>query len=323
LTFLLREALHHCESPLTQPVKTMNAPFKPAENASLDQTFAIEGMTCASCVRRVEQAIEKLPGVASAVVNLATETAHVTYEAPVAPEAVPAAIRQAGYEVRTAAADFIISGMTCASCVRRVEKAIAAVPGVTRASVNLATERAHVETSGALPSAAIIEAAAGAGYEARLVADAAQPDDRQAAARAAEQKALARDVLIATALTLPLFIMEMAVHFLPGFHHALSGVISQQTIYTVYFALAGLVQFGPGLRFYRKGVPALLRGAPDMNALVVLGSTACRHRQRVLRGFCRHYHAHPARALSRSPRQGPDERSDQAAGRPAGKGGKR
>lgn len=253
---------------------TMNAPFKPAETTPLDQTFAIEGMTCASCVRRVEQAIKKLPGVAGAVVNLATESAHVTYEGPVDPYAVPEAIRKAGYEVRTADADFIISGMTCASCVRRVEKAIEAVPGVTKASVNLATERAHVETTGAPPVGAIIEAVASAGYEARPVIYAAQPDDRQALARAEEQRALGRDVLIASALTLPLFVVEMAVHFLPGFHHTLYTVISQQALHIVYFALAGIVQFGPGLRFYRKGIPAMLRGAPDMNALVVLGSTA-------------------------------------------------
>ncbi len=252
----------------------MNAPFSPVANAPLNQTFAIEGMTCASCVRRVEQAIEKLPGVAGAVVNLATESAVVTFADPAAANDVPAAIRQAGYQVRQDEADFIIGGMTCASCVRRVEKAIAAVPGVSRASVNLATERAHVEAAGRLPRDAIIAAVAGAGYEARLATGATQPDGRLAAARASEQKALARDVLAAAVLTLPLLLIEMAVHFLPGFHHALSSVLSQQTLHIVYFALAGVVQFGPGLRFYRKGIPAILRGAPDMNALVVLGSTA-------------------------------------------------
>ncbi|SMH26205.1 heavy metal translocating P-type ATPase [Mesorhizobium australicum] len=253
---------------------TMNAPFKPETTVPAGETFAIEGMTCASCVRRVEQAIEKLPGVASAAVNLATESARVTYDAPVAAGAVTAAIRGAGYEVRTGEADFTIGGMTCASCVRRVEKAIAAVPGVTGASVNLATERAHVQSAGPVPADAVIAAVAAAGYEARLVADTAAPDDRQAAARAAEQKALARDVIIAASLTLPLFLIEMAIHFIPGFHHSVESVISRQSLYLVYFALAGIVQFGPGLRFYRKGVPALLRGALDMNALVVLGSTA-------------------------------------------------
>nr|WP_085462516.1 heavy metal translocating P-type ATPase [Mesorhizobium australicum] len=252
----------------------MNAPFKPETTVPAGETFAIEGMTCASCVRRVEQAIEKLPGVASAAVNLATESARVTYDAPVAAGAVTAAIRGAGYEVRTGEADFTIGGMTCASCVRRVEKAIAAVPGVTGASVNLATERAHVQSAGPVPADAVIAAVAAAGYEARLVADTAAPDDRQAAARAAEQKALARDVIIAASLTLPLFLIEMAIHFIPGFHHSVESVISRQSLYLVYFALAGIVQFGPGLRFYRKGVPALLRGALDMNALVVLGSTA-------------------------------------------------
>lgn len=252
----------------------MNAPFEPVPSVPPEAYFAIEGMTCASCVRRVEQAITKLPGIAEAAVNLATESARVTYNGPISPEAVSGAIRAAGYEVRTSQADFTIGGMTCASCVRRVEKAIAAVPGIIKASVNLATERAHVEATGPLPQDAIVTAVEAAGYEARLVSDAAAADDRHAAARAAEQKALARDVVIAAALTLPLFITEMAVHFLPGFHHSLYSVISQQTLYIFYFVFAGLVQFGPGLRFYRKGVPALLRAAPDMNALVVLGSTA-------------------------------------------------
>jgi len=249
----------------------MNAPFKPWP---AEDYFAIEGMTCASCVRRVEQAIEKIPGVADAAVNLATESARVTYDGPVSPDAVASAIRGAGYDVRTSQADFAISGMTCASCVRRVEKALAAVPGVTSASVNLATERAHVEAAGRVAQDAIIAAVAAAGYEARIVSGTAAPDDRQAAAREAEQRALARDVIIAGTLTLPLFLIEMAVHFVSGFHHTLYSAISPQTLYILYFVLAGLVQFGPGLRFYRKGVPALLRGAPDMNALVVLGSTA-------------------------------------------------
>jgi copper ion binding protein len=109
------------------------------------QSFPIEGMTCASCVRRVEKAIAAVPGVESASVNLATERADVRLAEPASPEAVVEAIRSAGYEVAAQTVDIGVDGMTCASCVGRVEKAVAAVPGVVSASVNLATERATVK----------------------------------------------------------------------------------------------------------------------------------------------------------------------------------
>ena len=112
------------------------------------QSFPVEGMTCASCVRRVEKAISAVPGVRAAAVNLATERADVTLGAPATPQAVIAAIRSAGYEVAGSSFELGVEGMTCASCVKRVEKAIAGVPGVLSASVNLATERATVKAVG-------------------------------------------------------------------------------------------------------------------------------------------------------------------------------
>jgi Cu+-exporting ATPase len=84
---------------------------------------------------------------------------------------------------------------------------------------------------------------------------------------------LKRDVLIAAIFTLPLFVLEMGAHFVPGVGHLLHG-IDRQWLHIFYFVLASIVQFGPGLRFYGKGIPALLRLSPDMNSLVVLGSTA-------------------------------------------------
>lgn len=113
-----------------------------APSATTD--FGIEGMTCASCVARVEKAIEAVPGVTSATVNLAIERATVTFKEAVAMETVVQAIEMAGYEPRIETLQFGIEGMTCASCVNRVEKAIKAVPGVMDASVNLATEKATV-----------------------------------------------------------------------------------------------------------------------------------------------------------------------------------
>ncbi len=123
----------------------MNKPVK-SENTSF--AIPVEGMSCASCVSSVEKAVAKVPGVDKVSVNLATERADVTFKAAPDMPAVIDAIRKAGYDVPSGSADLAIEGMSCASCVSKVEKALNAVPGVTRASVNLATERAHVQLAG-------------------------------------------------------------------------------------------------------------------------------------------------------------------------------
>ncbi len=115
---------------------------------ALDQSeqharFQVEGMTCASCVIRVQKAIEKVPGVKSAAVNLATETANVEFAPDVSPEAIAEAITSAGYKTVEEEAKLSIEGMTCASCVGRVEKALKATPGVRDAAVNLPAFKAN------------------------------------------------------------------------------------------------------------------------------------------------------------------------------------
>ena len=241
--------------------------FGPAE------FIAVEGMTCASCVGRVEKALAGVAGVASASVNLATERAEVRYVGHSVHEAVVAAIRRAGYDVEPESFDLGVEGMTCASCVGRVEKALAGVPGVIAASVNLATERATIRVLDKSPAltAAIEAAVRRAGYEPRAVMG--EGADKSAA-RAAEQGRLRRDFLIAAALTLPIFVLEMGRHLIPGLHMWLGMTVGDTPLYIFYFLLATSVQFGPGLRFYRKGFPALWHFSPDMNSLVVVGSTA-------------------------------------------------
>jgi len=252
----------------------MNAHNKP-DLANVRQSFRIEGMTCVSCVRRVELAIGKVPGVKSASVNLATETADVTFDGPPAAAAVIVAISSAGYEIATEKADIEIEGMTCASCVRRVELAIAAVPGVLKASVNLATERATVESAGPVPAAAVEAAIRQAGYEPRRSeASGASASDARQEAKDKELRDLKRDLTVAGVLTLPIFLLEMGSHLIPSLHHWLLTNVGQQPLYIAFFVLATIVQFGPGLRFYKKGLPALARLAPEMNSLVILGSTA-------------------------------------------------
>lgn len=235
----------------------------------------ILGMTCASCVRRVEKAIAAVPGVSEASVNLATERAQVRLSDGGQTQAIAEAIRKAGYEPLSKTIDLTIEGMTCASCVGRVERALTGVPGVLDASVNLATERARVTVLEGLTPSALSAAVAAVGYGARVAEPpSSESTDRQQQARAHEIKILKRDVTLAGAGTLPLFIVEMSRHFLPGAHAWLMTYLPDAIWRPVSFVLAAVVLLGPGQRFYRKGVPGLLRGAPDMNALVVLGASA-------------------------------------------------
>jgi heavy metal translocating P-type ATPase len=163
-----------------------------------------------------------------------------------------------------------ISGMTCASCVARVEKSLLKVPGVTAASVNLATERATV-TGG--EQDALLAAIAKAGYEASP-----SPETRELASGHAhhdeDASRLRRDMLVAGSLTLPLFVLEMLSHLHMPFHMALEALVPRQVLWSAYFIVATMVLFWPGWRFFHHGIPALLRGAPEMNSLVALGAGA-------------------------------------------------
>ena len=244
------------------------------EMAASSIEFGVEGMTCASCVGRVERALRAIPGATDTSVNLATERARVTFTGPADAAVVREAIEGAGYDVAEATTEIAVDGMTCASCVGRVERALAAVPGVKSVNVNLATERATVRhADGVVTTAALVEAVEDVGYQAKLVS-AADAGDEADAKKAGELKALQRDVAIAAVLTLPVFVLEMGAHLVPAFHHAIDVAIGRETSWLIQFALTTLVLFGPGLRFFRKGIPALLHGGPDMNSLVALGSGA-------------------------------------------------
>jgi Cu+-exporting ATPase len=236
--------------------------------------IAIDGMTCASCVGRVEKAIARVPGVLKASVNLATERADIAFSGPPDVMAVIAAVRNAGYGVDEKTIELDIEGMTCASCVGRVEKALKAVAGVADASVNLATERATVRVAGSAVSAArLAEAISKAGYKASEIAtDKAKCDEPDR--REAELRGLKISLAVAVALTLPVFVLEMGSHLVPAIHDFVMETVGMRESWYLQFALTTLVLFGPGLRFFKKGIPALLRLAPDMNSLVVLGTAA-------------------------------------------------
>ena len=186
----------------------------------------------------------------------------------------------------TETATFPVEGMTCAACVGRVERALARLPGVTDASVNLATEKATVRYDAAAASPdALREAVRQAGYDVPEPAPEAAPGDAVpgGAASVAEtdderaertRRALSRRLVWAVALTVPLWLLEMVPMVVPGGTAWLHARVPMQTLWLASFALATAVQFGPGRPFYRAGWAALRHGSPDMNTLVMMGTSA-------------------------------------------------
>lgn len=134
-------------------------------NRLYEQQVQIGGMTCASCVARVEKALKKIEGVVEASVNLSTEKAFIKSQQPIAAAALVQAIEKSGFDVPTQQFDLNIEGMTCASCVARVEKALKKVEDVLDAQVNLATEKAHVSAINSVPLSKLTQAVQKAGFD--------------------------------------------------------------------------------------------------------------------------------------------------------------
>ncbi|RFU12328.1 Cu(2+)-exporting ATPase [Rhodobacteraceae bacterium W635] len=232
----------------------------------------ITGLNCASCVRRAETALAEVPGVTRAEVSFASESARVDHSREVALDDLKKALKTAGYPAAEADVTLAVEGMSCASCVARVERALTDAPGVLAASVNLATETAQVRyLVGQTGPAEIARAASATGYTAHLPnGDADDTDDR----KEKESQKLARQTLTAALLVLPVFLVEMGGHLFPALHHLVATTIGEQTSRVAQFVLVGLALAGPGRVFYIKGLPALAKGAPDMNSLVALGTLA-------------------------------------------------
>ncbi|CAJ8701137.1 copper-translocating P-type ATPase [Burkholderia pseudomallei] len=288
-------------SPVSDPASAL-APSPEIAAARTAIELDIAGMTCASCVGRVEKALAQVPGVVRATVNLATEKATVDADADAHVDTARLidAVKRAGYraspvsdpasalapspEIAAArtAIELDIAGMTCASCVGRVEKALAQVPGVARATVNLATEKATVDADADahVDTARLIDAVKRAGYRASpaiatcapasratATADAAatrpaspSADDRKLAEARRERALVIASAVLTTPLALPMFAAPFGVDAaLPAW---------------LQLALASIVQFGFGARFYRAAWHALKARAGNMDLLVALGTSA-------------------------------------------------
>ncbi|MDA5555376.1 heavy metal translocating P-type ATPase [Shimia sp. MMG029] len=233
-------------------------------------TFHLDGLSCAGCVSRAEKALTKAEGVETAEVNLANESARVVVRDG-GTEAVLGALKEAGYPARVRSVTYAMAGMSCAGCVRKAEAALAGAPGVVAANVNFATETATVQyLDGAASPGEIAARSTKAGYPARVQED----DSPEIDAKADEAAKLKRDVCIAAALALPVFVTEMGGHLIPALHHWLMAHVGMQTLYVMQFVLTSALLAGPGRQFYAKGFPALFKGAPEMNSLVALGTSA-------------------------------------------------
>lgn len=157
-----------------------------------------------------------------------------------------------------------IEGLSCASCVRRVEDALVHIPGVTQARANLAAKSIDVEFNAPATRDVIFRKLEASGYP----AVATHSDDEQ------NKGDTLRDVLFAFALVFPVFVVEMGGHLFPAFHHWIHQTIGAQTSRVLQFVLIGLALAFPGRVFFAKGIPSMVRRAPDMNALVALGAGA-------------------------------------------------
>jgi Cu+-exporting ATPase len=228
-------------------------------NNSVTFDLPISGMTCASCAVRVERALGKVSGVENVSVNFATEQARLQAPAGSLP-ALLEAVDAAGYAVPGGSVELAIDGMTCASCSGRVEKALAKLPGVKSVSVNLASERAHIELLGNVTTDALIAAVEKAGYAAHTLQNPQTQVDQQQQRLTRERWSLALAIALSIPLVLPMLLSPLGMHWmLPAW---------------VQFALATPVQFILGARFYVAAWKAVRARAGNMDLLVALGTSA-------------------------------------------------
>ena len=230
-------------------------------------TLPVTGMTCASCVNHVQQALSKVEGVGDVSVNLMTENASLSFESAVPTQALVEAVRQTGYDVPTETVTLAIGGMTCAACVNHVQKALSNLPGVVEARVNLATEKAtltFVPGMAGLPD--FRRAVTAAGYEVLDTPAATErPQQDEARRKVSEARARMRVAWVFTATIMAWMIPQMFF-----------GVMwPTSTIFNLgMIALSLPVLFWVGRKTYSSGIRAAWHGYANMDTLIALGTGA-------------------------------------------------
>ncbi len=237
-------------------------------NGPLTLYVPVEGMTCASCAARVQRGLNKLPGVEEAAVNFATEKATITYDpGAVGVEGIVAAVRDIGYDVKLEKLVLDVGGMTCASCVKRVEKALAGVLGVVNAAVNFGTETAAVEfLPGAVTVTELRRVVEEAGYTIREPQVESQGEGAVGGVEAAKGREL-RVLRLKVGVSLVVGAVLMLTGLFPP------SFLTMRQHWLLMFVLATPVQFWAGAQFYRATWAAAKHRTTDMNTLVAVGTS--------------------------------------------------
>ncbi|WP_314976211.1 heavy metal translocating P-type ATPase [Abiotrophia defectiva] len=250
----------------------------------MSQEYAVQGLSCASCAHAVEVALQAVTGVKSAQVNLATEKVSLETEGSVSPLDLQAAVQAAGYDLvlPQVTQNFALTGMSCASCAANIESAVGSLPEVSAASVNLATEVLSVTYQpGAINEEIICQTVAEAGYQAQVLADQArasqaqiqQEADQAAQAKASHQAALWRRFWLSAIFALPLLCLAMAEMVGLTLPTWLSHRGGGQLFVSLQLALT-LPILWLGRSFFLNGFKHLVKGHPNMDSLVALGTSA-------------------------------------------------
>ncbi|GAB6180839.1 heavy metal translocating P-type ATPase [Desulfotomaculum defluvii] len=235
-----------------------------------ETTLKITGMTCAACSNRVERSLKKHPGIQEAAVNLANETARITFDASITnPDEIIQAVKDTGYGVVQSHVDLKLSGMSCAACAQRIEKVLNKLDGVSRATVNFATETASVKFNSAdITVAEIKRAVVNAGYKVEELGD-RSPTELEQAEREREIKHQKRLVIFSSVLSLPLLVYMFVMLF--NAHDVVPAIIMNPSF---QFIIATPIQFIAGANFYKEAYVALKGRSANMSVLVALGTSA-------------------------------------------------
>ena len=251
---------------------------------TMSQEYAIQGLSCASCAHAVEVALQAVAGVQSAHVNLATEKVVVEADAEVCPLVMQAAVQAAGYNLvlPLVTQNFAVSGLSCASCAANLEAAVGRLAGLGSAVVNFATQVLTVTYPlGAIDVEQISQAVEAAGYHAQLLTDQAsasqaqiqQEADQAAQAKASHQAALWRRFWLSAIFALPLLCLAMAEMVGLTLPTWLSHRGGGQLFVSLQLALT-LPILWLGRSFFLNGFKHLVKGHPNMDSLVALGTSA-------------------------------------------------
>lgn len=238
------------------------------------QSFFIQGMSCASCVAKIEKKLSDIPHVEQVNIHLHDKKATIYSREPIELEVLLQTVRDLGFQpIIAQRLEFNITGLRCAGCVSKTEKMLRDIDGVDDVFIHPTTHKTRIDSSAPIDAQLIIDKIAQLGYQANLI-EKNQSHQPTTITQQQQQEVqqLKRESIIAGIFTLPIFIVEMGGHLFPPLHHAIMNLINHQSLWIIEFILATIVLIFAGRRFYQLGIPALLRFMPDMNSLVAIGT---------------------------------------------------